>query len=197
MHLDWPGCCNARRLQLPTAAGFTTDLIRADAPDLVPPDLLQEVTTMIDLRNQDERAHAHSREIHLPLDGTEDRQFWQNWGQRWEFGTPLYYLPHLERMPERSARVLQAMADSPPGTVLFHCAIGRDRTGMITMLLLSALGVAPELILEDYMQSIPRLPPQDVPLTQEMVLEVIQKISNYRLVDEQLLRRRFVRSDTT
>ncbi len=194
MHLDWPGCCNARRLHLPTTAGLTKDLIRADAPDLVPPDLLEEVTTVIDLRNHDERARARANALHLPLDGTEDQEFWQDWGQRWEFGTPLYYLPHLERMPERSARVLQAMADSPPGTVLFHCAIGRDRTGMIAMLLLSALGVPPELILEDYMHSLARLPPQDVPLTRKMVLEVIQKISTYRLVDEQLLRRRFVRT---
>lgn len=71
-------------------------------------------------------------------------------------------------------------------------AIGRDRTGMIAILLLSAPGVPPELIMVDYMHSIPRLPPQDVPLTREMVLDVVQKISNYRLVDQERLKRRFI-----
>lgn len=192
MNLDWPGCCNARRLNLPTSEGHTKDLIRSDAPDLVEDVHLREVTTLIDLRNTDERNRARHRSLHLPLDGIEDQEFWQNWGRRWEFGTPLYYRPHLERMPERSARVLQAMADSQPGTVLFHCAIGRDRTGMIAMLLLLALGVDHDLIVNDYMESISRLPPQDVPLTREMVLDVVRQISNFRLVDEVALKRRFV-----
>ncbi|MBN9415054.1 MAG: tyrosine-protein phosphatase [Candidatus Eremiobacteraeota bacterium] len=194
MHLDWPGCRNARRLNFITPEGVTRDLIRSDHVDEVDDELLAEVTTILDLRNADERRKARTRALHLPLDGVEDREFWQVWGQRWEFGTPLYYLPHLERMPERSARVLQAMAESPPGTVLFHCAIGRDRTGMIAMLLLSHLGVSAEAIVDDYMHSIPRLPPQDVPLTREMVHEVAQEISNKILLDPARLKARFLRN---
>jgi protein-tyrosine phosphatase len=158
MHLDWPGCRNARRLHFATAEGFTVDLIRSDHIDEVDDCHLNEVTTILDLRNSEERARARSRSLHLPLDGTEDHEFWQNWGQRWEFGTPLYYLPHLERMPERSLRVLEALAEAPPGQVLFHCAVGRDRTGMVAMLLLSHLGVACEDIADDYMLSIPVSP---------------------------------------
>ena len=41
----------------------------------------------------------------------------------------------------------------------YHCGIGRDRTGLITMLLLAALGVAPERIVEDYALSEGRVPP--------------------------------------
>ncbi|MCW3016555.1 MAG: protein tyrosine/serine phosphatase, partial [Solirubrobacterales bacterium] len=46
-----------------------------------------------------------------------------------------------------------------PGGVVFHCGIGRDRTGMIAMLLLSLAGVAPDDIADDYELSAGRLPP--------------------------------------
>ena len=98
---------------------------------------------MLDLRNSDERARTRSRSLHLPPDGTEDPEFWQNWGQRWEFGTPLYYFSHLDRMPERSLRVLEAPAEAPPGQG--HAATLPP-------------GVACEDIADDYMLSIPRFP---------------------------------------
>ena len=46
--------------------------------------------------------------------------------------------------------MLTAIADARPGGVLFHCMGGRDRTGMITMLVLALVGVAPEDIAADY-----------------------------------------------
>jgi protein-tyrosine phosphatase len=48
--------------------------------------------------------------VHVPLDATEDREFWNVWAAGPQFGTPLYYGPHLERFPERSAAVLNAIA---------------------------------------------------------------------------------------
>jgi protein-tyrosine phosphatase len=41
--------------------------------------------------------------LHLPLDNIEDRTFWDEWTSGWQFGTPLYYGPHIARFPERSA----------------------------------------------------------------------------------------------
>jgi protein-tyrosine phosphatase len=204
MHLLWPGSRNTRRLNGLRAGDYVTkDLIRSDSPDAVEEEHLHRegVTTVIDLRNSDERSRLRHSSLHLPLDGVEDREFWQQWGQKIEFGTPLYYLPHLERMPERSQRVLQAMAQAPDGTVLFHCVIGRDRTGMIAMLLLSHLGVEPEAIVEDYLHSVVNLPPQ--PRVQaffqerggslrETAFQVLEKMSNLCLVDRELLRRRFL-----
>jgi protein-tyrosine phosphatase len=112
------------------------------------------VRTLIDLRNDDERAAPPSpagiTALHLPLDGTADREFWDEWSADWRFGTPVYYLPHLERFPERSVAVLEAIAHAPPGGVLFHCMGGRDRTGMIAMLALTLVGVAPEDVAADY-----------------------------------------------
>jgi protein-tyrosine phosphatase len=111
------------------------------------------VRTLIDLRNDDERASAPAptgiSAVHLPLDGS-DREFWDEWSADWRFGTPVYYAPHISRFPERSLAVLTAIAYARPGGVLFHCMGGRDRTGMVTMLVLALLGVAAEDIAADY-----------------------------------------------
>jgi hypothetical protein len=122
------------------------------------------VRTIIDLRNDDEIApDAHRRPrglttLRLPLDGVDDREFWDEWGTGPQFGTPLYYRPHLDRFPHLSARVVGAIADARPGGVLFHCSRGRDRTGLIAMLVLSLAGVGPGPIADDYAQSEERLP---------------------------------------
>ena len=112
------------------------------------------VRTLIDLRNADECAAAPApagiTALRLPLDGSHDREFWDEWASDWRFGTPVYYGPHLARFPERSAAVLAAIATARPGGVLFHCMGGRDRTGMIAMLVLALVGVAPEDIAADY-----------------------------------------------
>jgi len=108
------------------------------------------VRTVIDLRNEEERGAAPPGSLHLPLDGTEDHEFWDEWASDWRFGTPVYYGPHLARFPQRSLAVLAAIAEAPPGGVLFHCMGGRDRTGMIAMLVLALVGVPHEDIAADY-----------------------------------------------
>ena len=112
------------------------------------------VRTLIDLRNDDERASAPAppgiTAVHLPLDGVEDREFWDEWAADWRFGTPVYYGPHLARFPERSVAVLTTIAYARPGGVLFRCMGGRDRTGLIAMLALALVGVVPEDIAADY-----------------------------------------------
>ncbi|MFI9269731.1 tyrosine-protein phosphatase [Kitasatospora sp. NPDC052896] len=52
---------------------------------------------------------------------------------------------------ERFAAVLRLLAapDGPP--VLFHCTAGKDRTGWTAALLLTALGVDREAVIEDYL----------------------------------------------
>ena len=121
------------------------------------------VRTIIDLRNDDERGGdmtprpASVTTEHLPLDGSDDREFWGVWDSGPQFGTPLYYRPHLERMPQRSAAVLAAIASAPPGGVVVHCGLGRDRAGLITMLLLALVGVTPDHVVADYALSAQRL----------------------------------------
>ena len=48
------------------------------------------------------------------------------------------------------AMVIRAIMAVEDGGVLFHCTAGKDRTGVIAMLLLGILGVSEDDILEDY-----------------------------------------------
>jgi hypothetical protein len=159
--LDWDGCRNVRDLGgLPTADGRATRfgaVVRADSPDRLTAagwEALREygIRTIVDLRNEGEYGQDHPVEtVRLPLDGVdEDPEFWERWGSGPQFGTPLYYRPHLDRFPERSARVVAAIASAPAGGVLVNCVGGRDRTGQITMLLLALAGVPPDVIAADY-----------------------------------------------
>jgi protein-tyrosine phosphatase len=67
--------------------------------------------------------------------------------------------PFMERKPDRCVAAVAAVADARPGGVLVHCSIGRDRTGLVTMLLLALVGVAPDDIAADYELSADRPPP--------------------------------------
>lgn len=173
-HLDWKGTYNSRDLGgLPIAAGGTTRpgrIVRSDSLQRLEARGWEEVEalgirTVIDLRNEGEigpdaapRPESIST-VNIPLDVTEDREFWDVWETGPRFATPLYYRPHLERFPERSAEVLRAIATAPAGGVVFHCQGGRDRAGQISMLVLALAGVEPEAIAADYMLSDERLRP--------------------------------------
>jgi protein-tyrosine phosphatase len=171
-NLDWEGCFNVRDLGgLPTVDGRRTRrgaVVRADALDRLTINgwaALADhgVRTVIDLRNDRERrpdAAPRPPEvatIHIPLDGIEDREFWRAWDSGPQFGTPLYYRPHLNRFPERSAGVVAAIAKAAPGGVAFHCGGGRDRAGQVAMLVLALAGVSAEDIAADYALSGDRL----------------------------------------
>jgi protein-tyrosine phosphatase len=47
-------------------------------------------------------------------------------------------------------RILTDLADESRLPAVFHCAAGKDRTGIVAALLLSVLGVPEEDILDDY-----------------------------------------------
>ena len=171
-HLDWEGCFNARDLGgLRTTDGRETrwgSVVRADnlggltgAGWAALTD--HGVRTVIDLRNDDELGSDVAPRpqsvttLHLPLDAAEEREFWDVWESGPQFATPLYYGPHLERFPERTATVISAIARAAPGGVAFHCVGGRDRTGQIAMVLLALAGVDPREIAADYALSAERL----------------------------------------
>ncbi len=121
------------------------------------------IRTIVDLRNPDERAALPARRegvdgVHVPLDDVEDRALWQELWDRELDGTPLYYEPFLQRKPERCAAAVAAVARARPGGVVVHCGVGRDRTGLVSLLLLALAGVEPEAIAADYERSAERLP---------------------------------------
>ena len=87
--------------------------------------------------------------VRLPLDDSSDTEFWQRWGGPLSC-TPLYYAEFLERYPERVAEVVRAVARAEPGGVLVHCGSGRDRTGLIVLVMLALVGVPAEEIAADH-----------------------------------------------
>lgn len=88
--------------------------------------------------------------IEVPLDDIEDVEFWKHINREQLNGSPLYYRLFLERKADHCAALVRALARAVPGGVLFHCGAGRDRTGLVTLLLLALVEVEPEAIVEDY-----------------------------------------------
>ena len=56
----------------------------------------------------------------------------------------------LDKRIVRIGETLALLAEPAIGAVLFHCAGGQDRTGLIAALLLGLAGVPPQTIAEDY-----------------------------------------------
>jgi hypothetical protein len=70
------------------------------------------------------------------------------------------YLVFLERFRDNIARAVSAVASAPEGVVVVHCMGGKDRTGLVTALLLHLAGVDNEQIAADYALSEERLQPR-------------------------------------
>ncbi|MEO6470023.1 MAG: tyrosine-protein phosphatase [Acidimicrobiia bacterium] len=126
------------------------------------------VRTVIDLRaghEVEEYGHGplqdHVRQLHLPIvDSTREpdppkrrerkaRSF-QTLGE--------IYLVMLEEYGTRFAAVLRVIADRDAQPVVFHCAAGKDRTGLTSALVLGLCGVADELIVADFAFTETRMP---------------------------------------
>ncbi|GAA2014481.1 tyrosine-protein phosphatase [Catenulispora yoronensis] len=166
-HLEWDGCHNVRDLGgLPLGDSGTTRwgaVLRSDTPDRLTEKGWQAareygVRTIVDLRTPGEHrvgtGHRPSwlTVVSAPLhDPTDVRPP--------GYVTPLTYGPFLERRPERCAAVIAAIARAEPGGVLIHCVAGRDRTGIVSMLLLALAGVPAADVVADYELSGPRLKP--------------------------------------
>ncbi|NJP90063.1 tyrosine-protein phosphatase [Nonomuraea sp. FMUSA5-5] len=168
--LSWDGCHNVRDLGgLRAAGGRRTRwgaVVRSDTPDRLTPKgweaaAAHGVRTIIDLRDPGEH-HAlpglrppGMTVVSVPLDRRGD----PDPVRERDGGTPLYLGPFMERRPDACVLPLRAIARARPGGVLVHCVAGRDRTGLVAILLLALAGVAPEDIVADYELSATRLSP--------------------------------------
>ena len=119
------------------------------------------VRSVVDLRqpaeiqNDGYTVPSWATRIQVDHDGLEGHpEFWADYWNNLLVTTPIYYLPHLNRLPERSAAVLAALANAPEGGVLFHCRGGRDRTGIISLILLALAQTDPEAIVDDFLLSL-------------------------------------------
>jgi hypothetical protein len=179
--IRWEGGYNARDLGgLPTVTGTATRygrLIRSADTRFITAAGWEAardagIRMVIDLRNPDEVdpgslpaatatavRPAGIKTVLIPLDDIGDLALWHRLNGAGLNGTPLYYRPFLDAKPERVAAVLTAIARVADGGVIFHCGAGRDRTGLISLLLLSLAGVTPEAIVADYELTFGQLAP--------------------------------------
>ncbi|MCD8015910.1 MAG: tyrosine-protein phosphatase [Lachnospiraceae bacterium] len=60
------------------------------------------------------------------------------------------YQSLLDHSAEQISKVIHLLAEVKNGVSLFHCTAGKDRTGVVTMLLMDLAGVPAEYIIADY-----------------------------------------------
>jgi protein-tyrosine phosphatase len=177
--IELEGAVNVRDVGgLPTRDGGVTvagRLLRADnLQDLSPSDiaiLVGEIglTTVVDLRSTHEltaegpaplEAVDGVRHVHHPVlpelgDSTDIvaaallSRRGQDRSRYPEDPAAGHYLGYLEDRPDQVTGALRTIARAP-GPVLVHCAAGKDRTGVVIALALSAAGVQPAAIVADY-----------------------------------------------
>src|SRR5215469_5815676 len=67
-----------------------------------------------------------------------------------------HYLGYLEERPEEVTGALRSIATAE-GAAIVHCAAGKDRTGVVVALALTAADVRPEAIVADYVATADRI----------------------------------------
>jgi protein-tyrosine phosphatase len=120
------------------------------------------VRAVVDLRDADERVPdrvprpAGITTVQVPLDpvGTP---FYEHWKKIDNLASPLYFPAMLTEHPEPVVTAVRAIANAAPGCVVFHCAGGKDRTGLLALVLLTLAGAAPEEIIADYLLTYDRM----------------------------------------
>jgi protein-tyrosine phosphatase len=169
--LTWEGCNNVRDLGGMDASNGTKTRSRAVVRGDHPAKLTESgwkslhaygVRTVISLLTYGLDEYfpdtaprpADIETVSVEIEDVTDEEFATKWAYSDLWCTPYYYQDALTRWPQRHAEAIKAIAQAKPGGVLFHCKRGHYRTGIISLLLLSLVGVSHEDILTDYELSV-------------------------------------------
>lgn len=169
-HLAWDGCANVRDLGgHPTEDGGETAfgaVVRADSVRRLSAAGWRQlvgygIERIVDLRFQDELeadppATIPVEVVHVPVLPDPASADWPEIEAVGDAApdnassTTAVYLEFLDRYGEGFARAVSAVAGAPPGGVLVHCMAGKDRTGLVSALLLRVAGVSIVDVAADY-----------------------------------------------
>lgn len=110
------------------------------------------VATVIDLRGEFETKNQPNDMERLTDNVTYLSLYEFNVAEARNSLSPLsrVYIHIAENYKESILAALKAIAAAPDGTILYHCFLGKDRTGILSMLLLSIAGVCEDDIVADY-----------------------------------------------
>ena len=163
--LNFPSLLNARDLGgYPTLDGSQTrwrSLVRADDLAQLTPAGVRAladygIETVVDLRWPEEVAASPSpvardlRQVRYEQVSLLARTA-QEWRARYrDSAKELWKCAVLEHTRAELKEVLQLIAASSPGPLLFHCVAGKDRTGLIAAVMLALADVVPDAIAYDY-----------------------------------------------
>ncbi len=182
------GCLNFRDLGgYPAASARIVrwrQVFRSDALHLLTPqdvDRLRDelrIRDVIDLRSSAEvrsegqgpLADQDVRFHHVPLFDGEVRAEDRDRAAQISLADRYVFLAELAK--ERIGRVVTTVATAEAGAV-FHCAAGKDRTGVISAILLGLLGVPDEVIVADYVATRENL---------DAIVERLNALEGYRTI---------------
>ena len=163
--LDFAGAQNFRDLGGYSSAGGKTvrwgQVFRSDALVLEDSDFgafeRLGIRAVYDLRSERERQDTPDRLpelahtiVHVPLVTEDSAPSLDAVLADGEVFLADVYLHMLDRSALTIGRIVANLADDARRPAVFHCAAGKDRTGLVAALLLAAVGVSEQDILEDY-----------------------------------------------
>lgn len=167
--VDWDGCVNVRDLGgLPLRDGGLTrfgSVYRADNVRHLSQAgwsalRAHGVRTIVDLRYAGEGADTPPLDdleiVSVSLFGLYDSEAVARVDESMLAATDdaeavaLLYTDALDRFAGEVAGAVRAIGDAKPGGVVVHCFVGKDRTGIVTAVLLDLVGVEHQAIALDY-----------------------------------------------
>ncbi|GAB3560593.1 tyrosine-protein phosphatase [Arthrobacter alkaliphilus] len=109
---------------------------REQQPREVDPEVSAEATSRFDI-------------VHCPTEDPEKEEFTELFGPYLK--DPAHYAEYLRLFPDKVALVFKAIAAARGGVVV-HCAAGRDRSGIVAVMLQKLAGASDEEIVRGYQQ---------------------------------------------
>lgn len=129
--------------------------IRSDVPTKITERELawlieRNITTVVDLRGDEER-----NEKPCPLENDSRFQYHclpVTGGNKVPDCAENVALSYIEMVDIQMSRIVETILTAP-SNVLYFCSAGKDRTGVVSAMLLLQMGMDEEYIIEDYMKS--------------------------------------------
>ena len=129
--------------------------IRSDVPKIITPSeiewlIKENITTVVDLRQADERADtacplendSRFNYHHMPVTG----------GNILPESAEQVPLSYISMVDNQMKRIIETILEAN-SNVLYFCTAGKDRTGVVSALILHKMGMDSEYIINDYIRS--------------------------------------------